>query len=60
MTSNSVNFRETPNGKKMKTLSKYAFAYIIGSKEVNGVTWYYVNQNGTMGWIHGGYLHQLI
>ena len=59
MTSNSVNFRETPNGKKMKTLSKYAFAYIIGSKEVNGVTWYYVNQNGTMGWVHGDYFHQL-
>ena len=59
VTSNSVNFRETPNGKKMKTLSKYAFAYIIGSKEVNGVTWYYVNQNGTMGWIHGDYFHQL-
>ena len=59
VTSNSVNFRETPNGKKMKTLSKYAFAYIIGSKEVNGVTWFYVNQNGTMGWIHGDYFHQL-
>ena len=59
VTSNSVNFRETPNGKKMKTLSKYAFAYIIGSKEVNGVTWYYVNQNGTMGWVHGDYFHQL-
>ena len=59
VTSSSVNFRETPNGKKMKTLSKYAFAYIIGSKEVNGVTWFYVNQNGTMGWIHGDYFHQL-
>ena len=59
VTSNSVNFRETPNGKKMKTLSKYAFAYIIGSKEVNGVTWFYVNQNGTMGWVHGDYFHQL-
>ena len=59
VTSNSVNFRETPNGKKMKTLSKYAFAYIIGSKEVNGVTWFYVNQNGSMGWVHGDYFHQL-
>ena len=55
----SVNFRQTPNGTKIKTLSQYAFMLVLGSKEVNGVTWYNVNQAGTVGWIHGQYIHVL-
>ena len=59
VTSSTVNFRATPNGTKLKTLNKYAFGLILGTKEVNGVTWYNVNQSGVIGWIHGSYFHQL-
>ena len=59
VTSSTVNFRATPNGTKIKTLNKYAFALILGTKEVNGVTWYNVNQSGTIGWVHGSYFHNL-
>jgi len=57
--SSSVNFREEPNGTRIKTLNRYAFCLVLGTREVNGVTWYNVNQNGTVGWIHGDYFHQL-
>ena len=57
--SSSVNFREEPNGAKMKVLNRYAFCLVMGTREVNGVTWYNVNQNGTVGWVHGDYFHQL-
>ncbi|MEG0511788.1 MAG: SH3 domain-containing protein [Clostridia bacterium] len=59
VTKSGVNFRSTPNGNKIKTLNKYAMAMIIGTKEVNGVTWYYVNQSGKTGWVHGDFFHQM-
>jgi len=59
VTSSTVNFRQTPNGTKLKVLNRYAFALVLGTRNVNGVTWYNVNQNGTIGWIHGDYFHQL-
>ncbi len=59
ITKDGVNFRMTPNGSKIKTLNKYAFMLVYGTKEVNGVTWYNVNQSGTVGWIHGDYMHQM-
>ena len=34
-------------------------ALIIGTREVNGVTWYNVNYSGQVGWIHGDYFHQM-
>ncbi len=55
----SVNFRQTPNGTKIKTLNQYAFMLVLGTRQVNGVTWYNVNQSGTVGWVHGDYLHVL-
>ncbi|MEA5013809.1 MAG: MucBP domain-containing protein [Candidatus Limiplasma sp.] len=55
----SVNFRQTPNGTKIKTLNQYAFMLVLGTKQVNGVTWYNVNQSGTVGWIHGDFIHVL-
>ncbi len=59
VSSSSVNFRTTPGGTKIKTLNRYAFCLVLGTREVNGVTWYNVNQNGTVGWIHGDYFHHL-
>ena len=57
--SSSVNFRTSPGGTKIKTLNRYAFCLVLGTREVNGVTWYNVNQNGTVGWVHGDYFHHL-
>ena len=59
VTSSGVNFRATPGGTRLKQLNKYAMALIIGTKEVNGVTWYNVNYNGQIGWLHGDYFHQM-
>lgn len=56
VTSNNVNFRQSPNGAKIKTLNKYALTMIYGSQIVNGKTWYNVNQGGTLGWISGDFL----
>ena len=57
----SVNFRSGASltSTRLKTLNRYAMALILGTKEVDGVTWYNVNYNGTTGWIHGSYFHQM-
>ena len=59
ITANSVNFRTSPNGSRIKQLNKYAMAMILGTRQVNGVTWYNVNYNSQIGWIHGDYFHQM-
>ena len=59
VSTDGVNFRSTPGGNRLKMLNKYAMALIIGTKEVNGVTWYNVNYSGQIGWIHGDYFHQM-
>ena len=59
ITANSVNFRTVPNGSRIKQLNKYAMAMILGTRQVDGVTWYNVNYNGQIGWIHGDYFHQM-
>ena len=61
MTSSTVNFRATPSssGSKIKTLRQYAFGLILGSKVVDGTTWYNLNQSGTIGWVNGDYFKVL-
>ncbi len=59
VTKSGVNFRQTPNGTRIKTLNQYAFALILGSRVENGVTWYNVNQSGATGWVHGDYFKVL-
>ncbi len=59
VTKDSVNFRSEPGGTRIKMLNKYGMALIIGTREVNGVTWYNVNYSGQVGWIHGDYFHQM-
>ncbi len=61
VSSSTVNFRATPSttGTRLKTLKQYAFALILGSKTVDGNTWYNVNQSGTIGWIDGRYFKVL-
>ena len=59
VTRDSVNFRSEPGGTRLKMLNKYGMALIMGTREVNGVTWYNVNYDGQVGWIHGDYFHQM-
>ena len=61
VSASSVNFRATPstNGAKIKTLKQYAFALILGTKVVDGTTWYNLNQSGTIGWVSGAYFDVL-
>ena len=59
VTKDSVNFRSEPGGTRIKLLNKYGMALIVGTREVNGVTWYNVNYSGQTGWIHGDYFHQM-
>ena len=59
VTKDQVNFRSEPGGTRIKMLNKYGMALIVGTREVNGVTWYNVNYSGQTGWIHGDYFHQM-
>ena len=61
VSSSTVNFRKdaSADSDRLKVLNRYAFGLVLGTREVNGVTWYNVNQNGTVGWIHGNYFHHL-
>lgn len=47
-----VNFRKAPgNGTRIRLLNKYSFALVLGSTQLDGKTWYKVNQAGTEGYI---------
>ncbi|MCE5342813.1 MAG: hypothetical protein LLF96_04385, partial [Eubacteriales bacterium] len=61
VTSSSVNFRSTPSASatRIKTLKQYAFALILGSRVVDGETWYNINQAGTVGWVDGRFFNVL-
>jgi hypothetical protein len=54
-----VNFRSAPGGTKIGTLNKYAFALVMGSTQVNGTTWYKVNQAGKQGYVSGDFFKVL-
>jgi hypothetical protein len=56
---NNVNFRSAPDGARIQILNKYAFALVLGSTQVDGKTWYKVNQAGREGYISGDYFHVL-
>jgi hypothetical protein len=55
----NVNFRTAPDGTRIQRLNKYAFALVLGSTQVDGKTWYKVNQAGREGYISGDYFHVL-
>jgi len=57
VSASSVNFRATPttSATRLKVLNQYAFALILGSRVVDGNTWYNINQSGTIGWVDGRY-----
>ena len=57
----SVNFRKEPSkdARIISELKRYAFCLVLGSENINGVTWYNVNYGGTAGYIHGDYFYQM-
>ena len=61
VTTTSVNFRQSAstNSKKIGTLKQYAFCLILGTEQVDGVTWYRVSYNGTTGYVMGNYFKQM-
>jgi len=61
VSSSTVNFRSdaSASSSRIKVLNRYAFCLVLGTRDVNGVTWYNVNQNGQVGWINGNYFHHL-
>jgi hypothetical protein len=59
VSNSNVNFRSAPNGTRIQFLDKYAFALVLGSTQVDGKTWYKVNQAGREGYISGEYFHVL-
>ena len=61
VTNNDTNFRSgaSTTAAKIRSLSRYTFAMILGSEVVNGTTWYKVSIGGTQGYIHGDYFKAL-
>ncbi len=57
VSASSVNFRTSPSlsATRIQTLRQYAFALILGSRVVDGQTWYNINYSGTVGWVDGRY-----
>lgn len=56
-----VNWRNGPSTSdaKIGELHKYAFCLVLGTEEVNGVTWYRVKYGEDVGYIHGDFFKAL-
>lgn len=61
VTSNGVNFRIDAGlkSRSIGKLNKFGFAMVLGSKQVDNVTWYKVNYNGKEGYVHGDFFKVL-
>ncbi len=59
--SSNVNWREGPSTgeKKIGELRRYAFCLVLGTEDVNGVTWYRIKFNDQVGYIHGDFFKQM-
>lgn len=57
----SVNWREGPStgAKRIGELKRYAFCLVLGSEQVNGVTWYKVRYADKTGYLHGDFFKQM-
>jgi hypothetical protein len=55
VTSDSVDFRQTPGGTRIGVLNQYAFALVLGSHTSSSTLWYNINQGGTIGWVSGNF-----
>ncbi|NLX83325.1 MAG: SH3 domain-containing protein, partial [Clostridiales bacterium] len=56
-----VNFRKQPStsAEKISSLKTNAFALVLGTEIIDGVTWYKINQAGTVGYVMGDYFKVL-
>ena len=61
VTTNNVRLRAAAgtSGTQIRMMNQYAFALVLGSQEVNGQTWYHINQAGTEGYVLGDYFKVL-
>ena len=61
VTTNNVRLRSGAgtNYNYIRMMNKYAFALVLGTENVNGVTWYHINQSGTEGYVMGNYFKVL-
>ena len=61
VTTNNVRLRSGAgtNYNYIRMMNKYAFALVLGTENVNGVTWYHINQSGTEGYVMGDYFKVL-
>ena len=61
VTTNNVRLRSGAgtNYNYIRMMNKYAFALVLGTESVNGVTWYHINQSGTEGYVMGDYFKVL-
>ena len=59
--SGRVNLRRNPSTKEttLAELRNYAFCLVLDTVDVNGTTWYYVDYDGTRGYVHGDYFVQM-
>ncbi len=57
----SVNWREGPStsAKRMGELKRYAFCLVLGTEQVNNVTWYKVSYGDKTGYLHGDFFKQM-
>ena len=58
---NSVNVRANPStgASKVGSIYPYALCLVMGSQQVNGVTWYKIQYNGVAGYVHGDYFKHM-
>ncbi len=56
-----VNVRRTPStgADVVMRLRSYALALVLGTQRISDTTWYYIDYNGTRGYIHGNYFKQM-
>ena len=57
----TVNFRTQPStgSERIRQLKKYALCLVLGTEQVNGITWYRVGYDGKTGYISGEYFKQM-
>ncbi len=60
VSASSVNFRAsaTTSSTRLAVLRQYAFALVLGSRVVDGYTWYNINYGGTVGWVDAPLLYR--
>ena len=61
VSADSVNFRKTAStsSERIGRMKKYALCLVYDTLQVDGTTWYRIGYNGSTGYLHGDYFHQM-